>query len=842
MELRKSNFKKATTDSQIDNSRNSKRVQIVQEPVNKDVLAAVKNKNQKSEAINYDDLYEDRDIKDIEKEIIREEEPENEDPLMKVKRLSMRGKELGKIRQSLKKQKNENDDEYKTEETNTKVNTKLNEDILKKDDEELNKIKNNFYNRKRYFKINDNDVDEENKNPGGNLNRSTENRRYINVNKNYNLSKNENEKGKEKEKEKEKEIRSYKDKDNEENKNTSKKIKLNYYSNNPSKKVYSNYSLNRDQKHKILNKELNDEPEDEKRPSGVFKYFFHTTNNKNNDQKLSNKNNNNRTMGVIDYEVEDEEKITNAKITITKEKVVEPFFEHNRSFEYRHKYHDDIAKKNLDKVYEDIKRAEERKKLRNLYIKDENDSNDEKEKSGPKKELESFYERYRRRRDFDKSRNNKENNNNNNLKDKYNNTYTQYKEYKKIEKGNDYTINYNNKDNNNKDERNNSTRYRYFQKYNRPSNDIINENKEKEKETEIKKPEEDVRSHSWARRRYYKKNIDDDNEKKEKIGNKNMKVFKEYLTAREFREELDKNKDNKNYTLVEEEPHLKKFFEKGNTDYRWRNENISLKDPNNVDNEEEIIEEEIITTKKQKPIVKRYYMKITGKNREEIEQEKQRQRRRENDRQKALERQKEIERKKEIERQQKERERQKLERERQRLERERQERELERKRELERQRKQRELEREKKLREIEKQREREREKERLNNSVGVRRHYYIKTETNNLNEDDDINTYRKRPKFKAVLDRIEVTKDVKYYKDKPYSRVNTDANEDKEELVKREIYRFNKNIEGNDNNKKVYGKPFVIEIRKEEEKIVNKEEEEVVETNNNYRKKKYYNK
>ena len=104
---------------------------------------------------------------------------------------------------------------------------------------------------------------------------------------------------------------------------------------------------------------------------------------------------------------------------------------------------------------------------------------------------------------------------------------------------------------------------------------------------------------------------------------------------------------------------------------------------------------------------------------------------------------------------------------------------------------------------------------------------------------DNINNYRKKPKFKAELDRIEVTNEVKYYKDKPYSRVNTENNENKKELVKREIYKFNKNIEGDENNKKVYGKPF---IRKEQEKIVNKKEEEAAETSNKDRKRRYYNK
>ena len=817
MELRKSNFKKANETS-VD--RNSKRVQIMDEPINKDVLETVKNKNPKTDNINYDDLYEDRDIKCVDNEIIREEEPDEEDPLMKVKRLSVRGKELGKLRQSLKKDKNE-EDEYNTEDVNTKLNTKLNEEVVqKKDDEELNKVKNKYYGRKRYFNKS-NEKDDEDKNKEF-LNRSTENRKYINVNKSYNLS--------QKEKEAQKENK-------DENKNPSKKIYLYNYNtnNNPQKKIFSNY---REQKNRNLNKEVSDDSKEEKRPSGVFKYFFHSNNNSDDKQlKLLNKNNN-ATMGVIDYSMGDEEKITNAKIAYRKERTIEPFFDNNRSFEYRKKYNDDIAKKNLDKVYEDIKRAEERKKLRNQYLKYDNELNDDnKEKTGPKKEIESFYERFRKRRNLDISRNDK-NNNNSYQNEKY--TYTRFNT---VETNNDE-----NKDNS----RNNSTKYRYFHKYNRASNDLTNDNKQKEnKEPEIKKPEENVRSHSWARRRYFKQSIDEDNNNKiendNKMGNKNMKVFKEYLNARKFREEYEKNKDNKNFTLVEEEPRLRRYLGKYNTNYRYKSDNLTLKEPTNVRNEEEIIEEEI-NTSKQKPIVRRYYMKITGKNREEIDKQKEREKRRETDRQKALERQKEIERKREIERQQKEREKQKLEREKQRIEREKQQKELERKREIERQRKQRELERERKKKELEKQRELEKEKEKeerfYNNSVGRRRNYYIKTETdNNQNEDFNIDRYRRRPKFKAVLDRIEVTKDVKYYKDKPYSRVNTEANENREELVKREIYKFNKNIEGDNNNRRAIGKPFVIEIRKEEEKIINKEEEEVVDANNSsYRKRRYYNK
>ena len=105
--MRKSSLRHSITEASFPSKKQDKKVKIVLTPVNNDVIGSFKKKNSvqnirfKSDpkAINYDDLYEDRDIN-----VIKEESFENEDPLMKVKRLSLRGKELAKMRKTLQNQ------------------------------------------------------------------------------------------------------------------------------------------------------------------------------------------------------------------------------------------------------------------------------------------------------------------------------------------------------------------------------------------------------------------------------------------------------------------------------------------------------------------------------------------------------------------------------------------------------------------------------------------------------------------------------------------------------------------------------------------------------------------
>ena len=136
--MRKSSLRHSITEASFSTKRQpkDKKVKIVLTPVNNDVIGSFKKKHSVGNIrlrtdpknINYDEFYEDRDV-----DVIKEESIENEDPLMKVKRMSLRGKELAKMRKTLQQQNHNNlnfDDLY--EDRDEKV--VIEEEKLDKDD------------------------------------------------------------------------------------------------------------------------------------------------------------------------------------------------------------------------------------------------------------------------------------------------------------------------------------------------------------------------------------------------------------------------------------------------------------------------------------------------------------------------------------------------------------------------------------------------------------------------------------------------------------------------------------------------------------------------------------